>query len=63
MASVSGILMRNKVPCPSVLVKLTEPFKASTFFLTTSMPTPRPDSPVTCSAVEKPGKKISSRIR
>jgi hypothetical protein len=28
------------------------------FFLTTSMPTPRPDTSVTTSAVEKPGSKI-----
>jgi hypothetical protein len=27
--------------------------------LTTSMPTPRPDTSVTASAVEKPGAKIS----
>ena len=29
------------------------------FFLTTSMPTPRPDTSVICAAVEKPGAKIS----
>ena len=28
------------------------------FFFTTSMPTPRPDTSVTWSAVEKPGAKI-----
>ena len=31
------------------------------FFLTTSMPTPRPETSVTTSAVEKPGAKISAQ--
>ena len=34
------------------------PPSASTFFFTTSIPTPRPETSVTFSAVEKPGRKI-----
>ena len=40
-----------------VLSMLTEPLRASMFRFTTSMPTPRPETSVTCSAVEKPGRK------
>ena len=41
---------------------LTVPPKASIFRLTTSMPTPRPDTSVTFSAVENPGLKMSGQI-
>ena len=45
------------VPRPTRLVMETEPPSASTFCFTTSMPTPRPDSSLTSSRVEKPGQE------
>ena len=54
--------MVRVVPCPSRLATSTMPRSAVTLRRTTSIPTPRPDSSVTLSAVEKPGRKISSWI-
>lgn len=62
IASVSGNVRRNRVPRPRVVLMLTSPLRLLTARLTTSMPTPRPERSVTCSAVEKPGAKISSWI-
>ena len=49
----------NVVPRPGVLVIAIVPRSASIWRLTTSMPTPRPETLVTCLAVENPGSKIS----
>ena len=62
IASVSGMVSRNVVPRPTVLVTSTEPPMDSIRVLTTSMPTPRPETLVTCSAVENPGRKIRLRM-
>ena len=59
MASVSGILMVNVVPRPCSERMSTVPPISSIFVLTTSMPTPRPDTEVTLAAVEKPGWKMN----
>ncbi len=59
MASVSGRRTVIVLPTPSVLAMSMLPRSAAILRLTTSMPTPRPDRLVTCSAVEKPGSKIS----
>ena len=58
IANVSGILILTVVPCPSLLCTSTVPPIFSTLVFTTSMPTPRPDTLVTFSAVENPGRKI-----
>ena len=55
MARVRGIFMVIVVPAPSSLEMETVPPTDSTFFLTTSMPTPRPEYSVTAWLVEKPG--------
>ena len=57
IASVSGRRMRKVVPSPIRLSSSMLPRRASMLRRTTSMPTPRPDRLVTCSAVEKPGSK------
>ncbi len=59
MASVSGSKMRMVVPLPALDWISTWPPISWMFLFTTSMPTPRPETSVTCSAVEKPGAKIS----
>ena len=59
MASVSGSRTVTVVPSPGRLAMSTLPRSAVMLRLTTSMPTPRPDRLVTCSAVEKPGSKMS----
>ncbi len=58
IASVSGILIRSVVPCPTLLCTSTVPPIFSMFVFTTSIPTPRPLTFVTFSAVENPGAKI-----
>ena len=58
MASVNGSRTRTVMPWPSAESISTVPPSAVMFFFTTSMPTPRPETSVTCSAVEKPGAKI-----
>ena len=63
MASVSGILMRKLEPRPSVELTSMVPPIFSTLRRTTSMPTPRPDTAVTCSAVENPAWKMKSNTR
>ena len=58
IASVSGILMMKLVPRPSIDFSSIVPPIFSMLVLTTSMPTPRPDTLVTASAVEKPALKM-----
>ncbi len=58
IASVSGRKMRKVVPWPSSVVISTRPLIDSMLRRTTSMPTPRPETSVTFSAVEKPGAKM-----
>ncbi len=60
IASVSGSRTVTVVPRPGSLAMATLPRSAVMLRLTTSMPTPRPDRFVTCSAVENPGSKISA---
>ena len=62
IASVSGSDRSIRVPRPGSLCTRMEPRSESTSRLTTSMPTPRPETSVTFVAVEKPGRKISSKI-
>ena len=59
MASVSGSRTVVRVPTPATDSISIRPPRAATFFLTTSMPTPRPETSVTSAAVEKPGSKMS----
>ncbi|MNZ87184.1 hypothetical protein D3C78_1060340 [compost metagenome] len=58
-AVVSGNTRPNDTPAPGVLRVSMRPPRALTSARTTSMPMPRPDTPVTCVAVVKPGRKIS----
>ena len=51
------------VPLPGVLSTATLPRSARTASRTTSSPTPRPDSSLTVSRVEKPGSKIRPTTR
>ena len=62
MLRVSGICRLNSVPWPGALVTLMLPPTFSRFWRTTSSPTPRPETLLTTSAVEKPGSKIRLRI-
>ena len=50
--------MRTVVPVPGLDCTSTVPPILSMLVFTTSMPTPRPETLVTLSAVEKPGRKI-----
>jgi hypothetical protein len=59
IANVSGSRIWIVAPIPGRERTRICPRSASTLRLTTSIPTPRPDRLVTCSAVEKPGMKIS----
>ena len=59
MARVSGMRRRSVVPLPARESISTLPPIFSTLVRTTSMPTPRPLTLVTCAAVEKPGRKMS----
>ena len=56
---VNGKVIRNVEPFPTTLSNEIVPFKLLIFSLTTSIPTPRPDTPVTSLFVEKPAWKIS----
>ena len=58
MASVNGSRIKNWDPSPGVEFSSTVPRNFSTPFFTTSMPTPRPETSVILSTVEKPGRKI-----
>ena len=58
MASVSGILIEKVEPLPATDFRSTDPPISSMLLRTTSMPTPRPDTFVTFSAVEKPAAKM-----
>ena len=62
MARVSGRRSVTLVPSPGLLAISIVPRRALHARRTTSMPTPRPDTSVTCCAVEKPGCKISAKI-
>ena len=62
MARVSGSFRRNVVPCPGRVSTLIEAFSRCSTLCTTSIPTPRPETSVTCSAVLKPGRKMKSRV-
>ena len=58
-ARFSGRRSRKVVPVPSLLSMMMVPLSSSTMlFLTTSMPTPRPDRSVMIGLVLKPGIKI-----
>ena len=59
IASVSGIFTLNVVPRPITVCTSTVPPIASMLVFTTSMPTPRPEMLLTCSAVENPGWKMT----
>ena len=61
IAMVRGIFSVVFMPLPGSLEMLTTPPTFSTFFFTTSMPTPLPEYSVTSVLVEKPG--IISRFR
>src|SRR5437879_2193677 len=54
--------MAKRVPCPRVNRISTRPPRAATSLRTTSMPTPRPATCETSSAVEKPAWKLKSAI-
>ena len=58
MASVSGILMVNVVPRPRIDLTSMVPPIWSILARTTSMPTPRPETLVILSTVEKPAVKM-----
>ena len=60
MARVSGRRSVTLVPAPGLLETSMVPRRLSTRCRTTSMPTPRPETSVTCLAVEKPGSKMQS---
>ena len=55
---VDGSLKKKLVPSSGLLDTAIEPPTRSIFARTTSMPTPRPETELTCSAVERPGSKI-----
>ncbi len=59
MARVKGSLRVISVPTPSLLEISMVPRKVSMVRLTTSMPTPRPETLVTSLLVEKPGWKMT----
>ena len=56
IASVRGRRMVQVLPSPSLDFTSTSPLKDSILDFTTSSPTPRPDTSVTCFAVEKLGR-------
>ena len=61
-ASVSGRRIWKVVPLPSTEVISMRPRIDSMLRRTTSMPTPRPEMSVSCSAVLKPGAKMRALI-
>jgi hypothetical protein len=56
MASVTGRRNTKLVPFPGSVRISIDPPRARIRVMATSMPTPRPDTLVTASAVEKPGR-------
>ena len=62
MARVRGIFKVISVPTSFSLLIDTFPRSFSMLLLTTSIPTPLPDTSVTFSAVENPGAKIRGQI-
>ncbi len=61
IAKVRGILSLNELPLPNSLSISITPLSFSMLVLTTSIPTPRPETFVTLAAVEKPGLKIKAK--
>ncbi len=61
IASVSGRRRATVVPPPGSVAMSIVPRRLSIVFLTTSMPTPRPDSAEIVAAVEKPGANRNGR--
>ena len=59
-ARVRGSISLNLVPSPSLESMIMEPFKLSILVLTTSSPTPRPDTSVAFLAVDTPEAKMRS---
>ena len=55
MPSDTGRCTVTVVPAPGTLTRSSRPPTCCTARLTTSMPTPRPDTVVTSSAVDRPG--------
>ncbi len=62
MARVRGMRMVTREPRPTSESMSMRPWALSMFRRTTSMPTPRPLTAVTFSAVEKPGANTRFRI-
>src|ERR1019366_4809563 len=62
IARVSGRRSVTVVPAPGLLAMSMVPRRVSTLRRTTSIPTPRPDTSVTCRAVEKPGANMKAKI-
>ncbi len=62
MARVRGIRIRMVVPTPRWVETSTVPPILSMLVLTTSIPTPRPDTMVIEGAVEIPGTKMSDAV-
>lgn len=60
IAIVSGRRTVTLQPSPGLLVKRTVPLRDSMLLLTTSIPTPRPETSLTFCAVESPGAKMSA---
>src|SRR5947209_317600 len=58
----SGTVIVKVQPLPSTLAMSTRPSRRATFLFTTSMPTPRPETSVTVSAVDRPAWKTSAKI-
>ena len=58
--NVNGNCIENRDPFPSTESTDTSPPKISIVFLTTSRPTPRPETLEMVSAVENPDAKINS---
>jgi hypothetical protein len=58
IARVSGTLITTREPWPLVENTFTVPLSWEILVLTTSMPTPRPDTSEISVLVEKPGAKI-----
>ncbi len=60
MADASGSVMVKQQPWPKALANVIVPPTRSMLDRTTSIPTPRPETIVTVSAVEKPGRKMNA---
>ena len=58
IARVTGRVIENLVPLPTSVVTSIMPLSLAMLVLTMSMPTPRPETSLACSRVEKPGAKM-----